>query len=145
MINNLARQYEFEMVDQDFVQTQKASAELQLNVAGDAHKDLSSTAAGQQALTLYQKLVWPQWPTKSKTAPFQTKFDLTKQYFPAGGFGSGYYLGGGYVGTAGHCIAKELLGNKLSNVRIVFGWVGDPSRNTFSPKEIFEVERCAYL
>ena len=72
---------------------------------------------------------------------FKSRFDLSQQYFAGQEFGTGYHLGNGYVGTAGHVVVKELLGRELHKLRVVFGWNGAVAGKSFSKLDVFEIER----
>ena len=100
--------------------------------------------ADQAILDQIDNLVWPPdtvTPAGVKS-DFVSKFNLAKQYVPGPSNSSGYHLGNGYVGTAGHCVVEQLLDAKLSDQKVVFNWTGDVNRKVFSPQqEVFEIER----
>ena len=92
------------------------------------------TAADQATLDDIRKLEWPPATTK-----FISRFVLATQYRAGDSHSSGYHLGNGYIGTAGHCVVQQLLDGTIQDQRMVFGWAGEVDKVKFS---VFEVERC---
>ena len=87
-------------------------------------------------------LVWPADGSDSRgMTEFVSRFPLENQYVAGRQYSSGYHIGNGYVGTAGHCLVSQLLTNKLHEVKVVFGWSGDVREKRFTSSEIFDIDR----
>ena len=140
-INCLGRQYDQEIAG--CIQSAQNYAYQAFTNSKAPAKDLTTDVAGRETLAKIQKLTWPPGGHQSpgSVSTFESRFDLSKQYFAGEEFGTGYHLGNGYVGTAGHCVVKELLDHKLHTLKVVFGWNGDVDGKVFSRAEVFDVER----
>lgn len=136
--NRLSRAYEVPIGGNNFFDDQKKMIEDALTDPGDPKRNLTLTSQGQAALAKVRNLVWP---LTTQNPTYKTRFDLSKQYYAGSSHSTGYHIGNGYIGTAGHCVAKELLSNKLATLRVVFNWAGNLDGKSFSPSEIFEIER----
>ena len=100
----------------------------------------STAYVGPEAEPLSDKIDALEWP--SDKTEFFSRFVPAGQYMIGPRFCSAYHVGDGYVGTAGHCLHKALVGGQLGELRVVFNWVGGVvSKKTFTKLEIFEIER----
>ena len=95
---------------------------------------------GPEAQTLPDKLDALEWP--SNTTEFVSRFAPAGQHIIGPQFCSGYHLGDGYVGTAGHCLEKALVDHGVGELKVVFNWLGDVvNKKTFTASEVFKIER----
>ena len=85
------------------------------------------------------------WPADSYDSrgpsPFASRFPLEHQYIAGPGWCSGYHIGAGIVGTAGHCLITQLLKNEIRTLKVVFGWSGDVRGKEFTASQIFDIEK----
>ena len=95
---------------------------------------------GPKAQALHDKMDTLEWP--SETTEMISRFPTAGQYMIGPKFCSAYHLGGGYVGTAGHCLDEVLVHGQLGELRVVFNWIGSvTSKRMFTDSEIFEIEK----
>lgn len=72
-----------------------------------------------------------------------TRFPPSSQCFIGDLYASGYHLGDGHVGTAGHYLHETtILSRGLHDLRVIFNLAGDiVAKRMFTTSEVFEIER----
>ncbi len=89
-----------------------------------------------------EELTWPADNSDSRgTTSFISRFPPESQYIAGSDWASGYHLGDGIVGTAGHCLLDRFLENKIHPLKVVFGWSDDVRGKRFAANQVFEIER----
>lgn len=86
-----------------------------------------------------------EWPADGcddrRPTSYVSRFPLEDQYIAGEEYASGYHLGNGIVGTAGHCLVTALLKNELHHLKVVFGWCGDVRGKRFTASQVFGIEK----
>lgn len=90
-------------------------------------------------------MTWPADGSDSRgTASFTSRFPPESEYIAGSEWASGYHLGNGIVGTAGHCLLTRLLKNELHTLKVVFGWSGDVRAKRFAANLVFDIEKWVH-
>ncbi len=91
-------------------------------------------------------MTWPADGTDSRgTTSFISRFPPENEHIAGSEWASGYHLGNGIVGTAGHCLAPRLLRNEVHTLKVVFGWSGDVKGKRFAASQVFDIDKWVHL
>lgn len=92
------------------------------------------------------QMTWPADGSDSRgTTSFVSRFAPENEYIAGSQWASGYHLGDGIVGTAGHVVISRLLNKELHKLKVVFGWSGDVCNKRFAANQIFDIDRSVHL
>ena len=108
-----------------------------------SNPESSANVKDDGVIECLKTLDWPAVsPGPKSRSTFLSRFPLKDQYIAGLEWFSGYYLGGGLVATAGHCLKKHLQAKTLSSLQVVFGWYGALNKRQFHcGSDIFDIEK----
>jgi hypothetical protein len=107
------------------------------------------SVSGPLVMEHIRSLDWPLACTETDgkaATEYASRFPLGSQWIIGDRYASGYHLGSGYIGTAGHCLDDTLRENRLGDLKVVFNWAGDVmTKRVWTSSEIFEIEESAIV
>lgn len=110
------------------------------------NQDLSNNVIDGGARDVLERMTWPADGTDSRgTTSFISRFPPDHEYIAGSEWASGYHLGNGIVGTAGHCVLPRLLKNGLHGLKVVFGWSGDVEGKRFTANQVFDIDKWVHI
>lgn len=105
---------------------------------GDPSKNISDPTA-REAL---EEMTWPADGSDSRgSASFVSRFPPEDEFIVGPRWSSGYHMGGGVIGAAGHCIAGPFSRGEVHKLKVLFGWSGNIRGKRFTANQVFDIEK----
>lgn len=109
---------------------------------GDPSKNITDPIV-RKAL---EEMTWPADGSDSRgSASFVSRFLPEDEFIVGSRWSSGYHMGGGMIGTAGHCIAGPFSRGEVHKLKVVFGWSGNVQGKRFTANQIFDIDKWVLL